>query len=127
MNDLLNYFKLICFMSLNLNLQSLCNACGIRFKKEEKRANTAAVSPVAVVGGGGDATEKHRYQTSTVNGNPWAYQRKRAHKLPSCYSPAAAMVNEFRFIDDVDDKDSPFMTWRLNVTDRAGLVNGFTR
>ncbi|KAK9054233.1 hypothetical protein SSX86_025311 [Deinandra increscens subsp. villosa] len=99
--------------------KSLCNACGIRFKKEERRANAAAT----VTSGGGDTTETHHY---TMNGNPWVHHHTQAaHKLPSCYSPAAAKVSEFRFIDDVDDRDSPFLSWRLNVTD--GLVHGFTR
>ncbi|KAJ9561982.1 hypothetical protein OSB04_007142 [Centaurea solstitialis] len=89
--------------------KSLCNACGIRFKKEERRANAAATATP----GGGETAENH----------PWV------HKLPSYYSPAAAKGNnnEFRFIDDVDDRDSPFLSWRLNVSDRAGLVHGFTR
>ncbi|KAI3785292.1 hypothetical protein L1987_44408 [Smallanthus sonchifolius] len=104
--------------------KSLCNACGIRFKKEEKRANTAAT--VTGTAGGGDTTATRQYQLM-MNGNPWVHRTQAAHKLPSCYSPAAGVVNEFRFIDDVDGRDSPFLTWRLNVIDRPGLVNGFTR
>ncbi|KAI3500060.1 hypothetical protein L1887_35875 [Cichorium endivia] len=101
--------------------KSLCNACGIRFKKEERRANAAAT-------GGGDMSETQHYQPM-MNGNPWVHHSQSAHKLASCYSPAAAAAkgNEFRFIDDVDDRDSPFLSWRLNVTDRPGLVHGFTR
>ncbi|KAL8217787.1 hypothetical protein R6Q57_021160 [Mikania cordata] len=102
--------------------KSLCNACGIRFKKEERRANAAAsVAPC-----GGDTTETHHYQP-TMNGNTWVHHTQTAHKLPPCYSPETAKVSEFRFIDDVDDRDSPFLTWRFNVTDGAGLVHGFTR
>ncbi|KAI3502892.1 hypothetical protein L1887_31272 [Cichorium endivia] len=97
--------------------KSLCNACGIRFKKEERRA-TAAASETTV--GGGDAMDEH-------NGNTWMHHTQvSSHKLPSYYSPAG-MGNEFRFIDDVDDRDSSFLSWRLNVTDRAGLVHDFTR
>nr|XP_043618569.1 GATA transcription factor 19 [Erigeron canadensis] len=101
--------------------KSLCNACGIRFKKEERRANAATA-------GGGDTTETHHYQP-TMNGNPWVHHTQATHKVsPSCYTPAAAKVNEFRFMDDVDDRDSPFLSWRLNVTtDRPGLVHGCTR
>ncbi|MFS8033842.1 putative transcription factor C2C2-GATA family [Helianthus anomalus] len=82
--------------------KSLCNACGIRYKKEERRANAAT----AGAGGGLEVAA--------------------THKLPSCYSPGA-VGGEFRFTDDVDDRDSTFMSWRLNVTDRAGLVHDFTR
>jgi hypothetical protein len=45
-----------------------------------------------------------------------------------CFSPA----NEFSFIED-NDRDSdtgniPFLSWRLNVTDRPSqLVHDFTR
>ncbi|KAL7604069.1 hypothetical protein Lser_V15G19680 [Lactuca serriola] len=101
--------------------KSLCNACGIRFKKEERRANAAAT-------GGGDMAEIQHYQP-VMNGNPWLHHPQSTHKLSSYYSPAAAAAkgNEFRFIDDVDDRDSPFLSWRLNVTDRPGLVHGFTR
>ncbi|KAI3777296.1 hypothetical protein L1987_47095 [Smallanthus sonchifolius] len=102
--------------------KSLCNACGIRFKKEERRANAAS----SVTAGGSDMTETHHYQPM-MNGHPWVHHTQATHKLPSCYSPAAAKVNEFRFIDDVDDRDSPFLSWRLNVTDGPGLVHGFTR
>ncbi|KAI3665467.1 hypothetical protein L6452_44094 [Arctium lappa] len=94
--------------------KSLCNACGIRFKKEERRAAATATVATTAVGGGGDATEGY-------NQNSWM------HKMPaSCYSPAA-VGSEFRFRDDVDDRDSTFLSWRLNVTDRAGLVHDFTR
>ncbi|KAI3669593.1 hypothetical protein L6452_40863 [Arctium lappa] len=99
--------------------KSLCNACGIRFKKEERRANAAAT----VTAGGGETAETHHHQQLMMN----VHHTQATHKLPSCYSPAAAKGNEFRFVDDVDDRDSPFLSWRLNVTDRAGLVHGFTR
>ncbi|KAJ0507544.1 putative transcription factor C2C2-GATA family [Helianthus annuus] len=104
--------------------KSLCNACGIRFKKEERRANAAATATTNV----GDTTETQHYQQMmNMNANPWVHHTQATHKLPSCYSPAASKVNEFRFIDDVDDRDSPFLSWRLNVTDGPGLVHGFTR
>ncbi|KAD2805770.1 hypothetical protein E3N88_39147 [Mikania micrantha] len=106
---------------VSTEVMSLCNACGIRFKKEERRANAAAsVAPC-----GGDTTEAHHYQP-TMSGNPWVHHTQTAHKLPPCYSPspATAKVSEFRFIDDVDDRDSPFLTWRFNVTDGADLGHG---
>lgn len=108
-------------------MQSLCNACGIRYKKEERKANAAAA---AAVPNGGDTTEEYSYsyhhQYMTMNSNQWAneYQQS-SYKMSSCYSPAAS--NEYRFMDDVDDRDSTFLSWRLNVTDRPGLVHDFTR
>ncbi|KAJ9564425.1 hypothetical protein OSB04_000391 [Centaurea solstitialis] len=96
--------------------KSLCNACGIRYKKEERRTAATAVA------GGGDMTEVayNHHQSSWIH-----------HKLPpsSCYSPAAAVGSEYnRYRDDVDDRDSTFLSWRLNVTDRpTGLLHDFTR
>ncbi|KAK9074757.1 hypothetical protein SSX86_003075 [Deinandra increscens subsp. villosa] len=104
--------------------KSLCNACGIRFKKEERRLNAAAVG-----GGGPEGREGH-----TPGNNTWMHNAQAAaaaaatHRLPSCYTVPAGTGGEFRFIDDVDDRDSTFMSWRLNVSDRgAGLVHDFTR
>ncbi|KAI3712895.1 hypothetical protein L1987_71464 [Smallanthus sonchifolius] len=86
-------------------------------KKEERRANAATTT---VAGGGLDGLEGY-------NGNTWMHNAQAAtHKLPSCYSPGT-VGGEFRFIDYVDDRDSTFMSWRLNVTDKAGLVRDFTR
>ncbi|KAM0067727.1 putative transcription factor C2C2-GATA family [Helianthus debilis subsp. tardiflorus] len=104
--------------------KSLCNACGIRYKKEERRANAAAAS--AVTTAGSDVTDGYHHQYM-MNSNQWANDYSHStYKTPSCYSPAAAATNEFRFMDDVDDRDSAFMSWRLNVTDRPGLVHDFT-
>lgn len=107
-------------------MQSLCNACGIRYKKEERRANAAAAAVVS--NGGSDSTEGyHHHQYMMNNGNQWMNHSQSAYKMPSCYSTASAASNEYRFMDDVDDRDSPFLSWRLNVTDRPGLVHDFTR
>ncbi|KAM0022272.1 putative transcription factor C2C2-GATA family [Helianthus debilis subsp. tardiflorus] len=105
--------------------KSLCNACGIRYKKEERRANAAAAA-THTTAGGGDATDGYHHQYM-MNGNQWVNHdySQSTHKMSSCYSPAAS--NEFRFMDDVDDRDSTFLSWRLNVTDRPGLVHDFTR
>ncbi|XP_071701758.1 GATA transcription factor 19-like [Rutidosis leptorrhynchoides] len=84
--------------------KSLCNACGIRYKKEKKRASATT----GVVGGGADVAEGY-------NGNMWMNHTQ------------TAVGGEFRFVDDVDDRDSTFLSWRLNVTDRPGLVHDFTR
>ncbi|KAI3704550.1 hypothetical protein L1987_74774 [Smallanthus sonchifolius] len=103
--------------------KSLCNACGIRYKKEERRANAAAAATVTT--GGSDSTDGYHHQYM-MNGNQWVndHYSQSGHKTPSYYSPAAA-TNEFRFMDDVDDRDSTFLSWRLNVTDRPGLVHDY--
>ncbi|KAJ4851472.1 hypothetical protein Tsubulata_014143 [Turnera subulata] len=95
--------------------KSLCNACGIRFKKEERRA-TAANANNTSANASGSMEQHYAYQN-----NSWV----QAQKMP-CFSPA----NEFRFIEDSDrDSDTgiPFLSWRLNVTDRPSLVHDFTR
>ncbi|CAN4123582.1 unnamed protein product [Withania somnifera] len=83
--------------------KSLCNACGIRFKKEERRASAAAAANANGVGM--DSTQH------MINGS-WVHHSQ-AQKIP-CYS--SAYGNEFRFIED-DDRDSdtaisfwPFLT-----------------
>lgn len=86
-------------------MQSLCNACGIRFKKEERRA--------AATGGntGSGIAEQHHVMRSTSNS----------------WGPSKALANELRFIEDDDPNGIPFLSWRLNVADRASLVNDFIR
>ncbi|KAL6588064.1 hypothetical protein OROMI_001042 [Orobanche minor] len=98
--------------------KSLCNACGIRFKKEERRATAAAAS--------GPAHGAHADTQNMMNGSySWDQPQK-----TTCYS--SAYGNEYRFIDGdvVDHRDSEtmqFLSWRFNVADRAGLVHDFTR
>ncbi|CAH8385073.1 unnamed protein product [Eruca vesicaria subsp. sativa] len=114
--------------------KSLCNACGIRFKKEERRTTAASVN----AGGGGTpvAVDQYGHQNAGYNnynnGNSWAHHT--AQRVP-CNYPA----NEIRFMDDYGssganncDSDGghggvPFLSWRLNVADRASLVHDFTR
>ncbi|KAG6385937.1 hypothetical protein SASPL_154820 [Salvia splendens] len=93
--------------------KSLCNACGIRYKKEERRATAAA---------------------ATGNGNGAQVEAQYMMKAP-CY--ASGYGGEYRFMEDegaaVDHSEMgggggvPFMSWRFNVTDRPGLVHDFTR
>lgn len=100
-------------------MQSLCNACGIRFKKEERRATAAASTSAANSGGAPPAIMESQHMM-------WG-QHTQAQKM-QCLSPPFG--NEYRFIED-DDRDSdsgiPFLSWRLNVTDRPSLVHDFTR
>ncbi|KAL1316424.1 hypothetical protein HN51_068613 [Arachis hypogaea] len=101
--------------------KSLCNACGIRFKKEERRASAAAATTAAASGGVMDSSQMYSHH----NSNSW-YAHSQSQKMA-----AAAMGSEFRFVDDGDVRDSengiPFLSWRLNVTDRTSLVHDFTR
>ncbi|PSS36481.1 GATA transcription factor [Actinidia chinensis var. chinensis] len=101
--------------------KSLCNACGIRFKKEERRATATTVPTAGASSGLMDPHPQH------VPNNSWLHHHSQPQKLP-CLSPAIG--NEFRFLSD-DDRDPtnniPFLSWRLNVTDRPGLVHDFTR
>ncbi|XP_012070580.1 GATA transcription factor 18 isoform X2 [Jatropha curcas] len=102
--------------------KSLCNACGIRFKKEERRATAANANSNSsnASASSSSGTMDNQYYSNYQN-NSWV----QTQKMP-CFSPA----NEFRFIEDSDrDSDSgiPFLSWRLNVTDRPSLVHDFTR
>ncbi|KAG2724863.1 hypothetical protein I3843_01G036500 [Carya illinoinensis] len=105
--------------------KSLCNACGIRFKKEERRA-TAAASTATSNGGSPGLMEPNHILGH--HNNSW-YAHSHTQKVP-CFPPAA-IGNEFRFIEENDgDSDTgiPFLSWRLNVTDRPStLVHDFTR
>ncbi|TXG59644.1 hypothetical protein EZV62_014217 [Acer yangbiense] len=111
--------------------ESLCNACGIRFKKEERRA-TAANANSSTASGSMEQQYHQQHQSYNHhhnNNNPWVQvQHTQTQKMP-CYSPSN---NEFRFIDDNDQNSGdntgiPFLSWRLNVADRPSLVHDFTR
>ncbi|MBA0590445.1 GATA transcription factor 18 [Gossypium raimondii] len=101
--------------------KSLCNACGIRFKKEERRATAANANNSSSATASMLEQQHHGYQYH--HNNSWVHQNQ---KMP-CFSP----LNEFRFIEDTDrDSDTgiPYLSWRLNVTDRpTSLVHDFTR
>lgn len=124
-------FNLFCFVDFSnmyvyiCEMQSLCNACGIRFKKEERRASAAASTTNNNGASSGGLTEPN-HMLGHHNSTSW-YAHSQSQKMP-CYSPAIG--NEFRFIED-NDRDSdtgiPFLSWRLNVTDRPGLIHDFTR
>jgi len=86
--------------------QSLCNACGIRYKKEERRA-AAAVAP---------APAPQEYACG-------GYARQHQHQQPpqpqwGCYGAAAAKSASFgMYGGDVVDAaaDGPCLSWMLNV------------
>ncbi|OIV92711.1 hypothetical protein TanjilG_25143 [Lupinus angustifolius] len=102
--------------------KSLCNACGIRFKKEERRASAAAATPSVASGGVVESAQMYSHHN-----NSW-FAHSQSQKM-QCLSPS--MGNETRYMDHDADRDSengiPFLSWRLNVTDRTNFVHDFTR
>ncbi|GAB4849150.1 hypothetical protein Ancab_003958 [Ancistrocladus abbreviatus] len=108
--------------------KSLCNACGIRFKKEERRA-TAAATATTTTTSTGMMEAHHMTSAGYLNTSSWGGHQ--TQKL-QCFSPTIGNHHQFRFIEDEDDSDAgicdtPFLSWRLNVTDRPNLVHDFTR
>ncbi|XP_062230416.1 GATA transcription factor 15-like [Phragmites australis] len=81
--------------------KSLCNACGIRYKKEERRA-AAAVAPAPQDGGLGYA---------------WGGYARQQQQQWGCYGPAAAKSASYAMYGDVVDAaaDGPCLSWMLNV------------
>lgn len=105
------FFKNCCNNGCALNLQSLCNACGIRYKKEERRANAA--TSAATTGG---VMETGSIYSSNNNNGSWYGQ------------PQSQMYgNELRFMEDSDVESENgipnFLSWRLNTS----LVHDYTR
>ena len=84
-------------------VQSLCNACGIRYKKEERRAAAAAVAPAALAADGG------------VDYASYGYARQ--PQQWGCYGPAAvAKAASFgMFGDAAAEVDGPCLPWGLGV------------
>ncbi|MED6134406.1 hypothetical protein PIB30_036743 [Stylosanthes scabra] len=99
--------------------KSLCNACGIRYKKEERRASAAAATTAAASGGVMESPQMYSHHNSNSSWYPHSQSQK------------MGMGGEFRFVDDGDVRESengiPFLSWRLNVTDRTSMVHDFTR
>jgi hypothetical protein len=96
-------------------VQSLCNACGIRYKKEERRAAAAAaVSPVL------DCTSGY------ISG--YSYQSSHQQQNWGCYASTVGKSTGFSSYGD-DTSDSHDLPWQRNivqpqlfrVVDRAGL------
>ncbi|KAL5201937.1 hypothetical protein ABZP36_012889 [Zizania latifolia] len=81
--------------------KSLCNACGIRFKKEERRA---AGSATADGGGAGCGFSAQRARGSATR------------------APPAATCGEETLPCGGDVADAPFLAWRLNVVQPAATA-----
>ncbi|XP_052139920.1 GATA transcription factor 20-like [Oryza glaberrima] len=80
--------------------KSLCNACGIRYKKEERRAAAAAVAPTALASDGG---------VEYACGYP------RQQQQWGCYGPAVAKAASFGMFGDAAGEDGPCLPWGLGV------------
>ncbi|KZV47610.1 hypothetical protein F511_12879 [Dorcoceras hygrometricum] len=89
--------------------KSLCNACGIRFKKEERRATAAA--SITNSGGGRGA------------GSQNVMKESRAPPQKTLYHPSS-YTNELQFAEEDDNRNST--SWRFTITDRQSLVHNFT-
>ncbi|GMH24574.1 hypothetical protein Nepgr_026417 [Nepenthes gracilis] len=107
--------------------KSLCNACGIRFKKEERKA-TAAAATTSIPAAAGSVEPHHTTPCSHDNNSRGhQYHCSSPTQKMQCFSPTIG--NEFRFVEDVGDSDGgvSFLSWRLSVADRPSLVHHFTR
>ena len=78
-------------------MQSLCNACGIRFKKEERPAAAAAAAPAAMASDGGVEYASYGYARQPQQ---WG-----------CYGPASFGV----FGDAAGEVGGPCLPWGLGV------------
>ncbi|KAL5714450.1 hypothetical protein ACHQM5_016413 [Ranunculus cassubicifolius] len=88
--------------------KSLCNACGIRFKKEERRAITINGTTT----GNAAAAAATKEQPHLMDHHAWAHHGQH---------------NEFRFMDSETTTGVPFLSWRLNVPDRtSSLVHDYS-
>ncbi|TVU20272.1 hypothetical protein EJB05_36475, partial [Eragrostis curvula] len=96
--------------------KSLCNACGIRYKKEERRA-AAAVAPAPSPQL--DASGLGSYACGAyVRQHHHQHQHQQPHQW-GCYSPAAAAKSaSFSMYGggvDAAAADGPCLSWMLNV------------
>lgn len=86
-------------------LQSLCNACGIRYKKEERRAttNTAAIEAHHLMG------HHHHHH------HHWGYAGQPQMAAPASGNGEFRLIEEEEEDNDDGESSSPYLSWRLNV------------
>ncbi|KAL6615746.1 hypothetical protein ACP70R_038016 [Stipagrostis hirtigluma subsp. patula] len=97
--------------------KSLCNACGIRYKKEERRAAAAAVAPAALASDAG--VEYASYGSYARQQQQWG-----------CYGPAAvaAKAASFGMFGDAGGEvDGPCLPWGLGVMPSSSPAFGTVR
>ncbi|CAO2198213.1 unnamed protein product [Urochloa humidicola] len=96
--------------------KSLCNACGIRYKKEERRAAAAAVAPAATDAGVAENA---------------SYGYARQPQQWGCYGPAAAAkaAASFGMFGDAagGEVDGPCLPWGLGVMPASSPAFGAVR
>lgn len=82
----------------------------------------AATTAAAASSGGVMETAAQMFSNGNNNGTWYghSHHHNQGHKM---------MGNEFRYVNDDGDRReaTPFLSWRLNVTDRPSLVHDFTR
>ncbi|KAL5230597.1 hypothetical protein ABZP36_029373 [Zizania latifolia] len=84
--------------------KSLCNACGIRYKKEERRA-AAAMAPAPAMDSGAAYAYCYSRQPPAPAPPQWG-----------CYGQAAAKSASYAMFGDIDAaEDGPCLSWRLNM------------
>ncbi|CAO2165828.1 unnamed protein product [Urochloa humidicola] len=91
--------------------KSLCNACGIRYKKEERRAAAAAVAPAAADAGVAEYA---------------SYGYARQPQQWGCYGPAAASFGMFGDAAG-GEVDGPCLPWGLGVMPASSPAFGAVR
>ncbi|XP_010925915.1 GATA transcription factor 15 [Elaeis guineensis] len=92
--------------------KSLCNACGIRYKKEERRAAASTASPTSSV----------VTATAEQTGIGYAYQRRQPQQPWSCYGSmvtASKSPTMSTYGDVMDEGEASYLSWRLNVIPSA--------
>ncbi|EHA8587073.1 GATA transcription factor 19 [Cocos nucifera] len=95
--------------------KSLCNACGIRYKKEERRAAASTASPSSSV----------VTATAEQTGIGYAYQRRQQQQQQQPWSCYGSMVTASKsptistYGDVMDEGEASYLSWRLNVIPSA--------
>ncbi|RCV26540.1 hypothetical protein SETIT_5G254000v2 [Setaria italica] len=94
--------------------KSLCNACGIRYKKEERRAAAAAVAPATLATDGGVEYASYGYARQPQQ---WG-----------CYGPAAvAKAASFGMFGDAAGEVDACLPWGLGVMPSSSPAFGAVR
>ncbi|KAK9108863.1 hypothetical protein Sjap_016923 [Stephania japonica] len=103
--------------------KSLCNACGIRYKKEERRA-TAAANVSSNVGAHAQGIIDSQHLISST----YQYHHHPYNWAHGGSSGTPITSNEFTFGDQYHGDESSgssgvsFLSWHLSVPERSGLV-----
>ncbi|XP_008800719.1 GATA transcription factor 19 [Phoenix dactylifera] len=93
--------------------KSLCNACGIRYKKEERRAAASTASPTS---------SSVLSATAEQTGIGYGYQRQQQHQAWGCYGSTVAASkspSKSMYDDPMEEGEVSYLSWRLNVVPSA--------